>query len=440
MSVASGAAVANGSVSQSDPGNATAVEVPLLPRAVTEQVQGLFPTVEAQLLATAVAVLALLLVGELVRRSGEPLKGRFDETLVEAAQAGTMTVLTALVAVFFVVVWRGGNLVVDALRVLAFTEEDIARAMFTVVVLAGAYSITRVSKRSVKRFGRRHGGLSRHQRQIGHHVVQVGIYSVALIVVLATWGVDVSGLLVGAGFAGIVLGLAARQTLGSVIAGFVVLFTRPFELGDWVCIGDHEGVVTDIDIVNTQLRTFDDEVLTVPNDQVASEEVLNRSRKGRLRINVDVGVDYDADLEEAMELAEATMNEQDLVLDQPAPEVVVPEFGDSAVLLRLRFYIDKPSARRMWAARTAVIGEVKAAFEEGGVAIPFPQRELSARAAEATVDVPGAGTGASPETDGGPRPDGGAEVDGGADTNDGTETNGSTEPGAPAERGGGDGG
>ena len=438
MSGASGAAARTGTTASTPftPGNATAGEVALFPPVVTEPVRGLFPTVEAQLVGTAVAVVALLLAGELVRRSGEPLKGRFDDTLVEAAQAGTMTVLTALVAVFFVVVWRGGTVVVFAFDVLAFQKDDVATALFTVVILAGAYSLTRMSKRALKRFGRRHGGVSRHQRQIGHHVIQVGIYSIALIVVLALWGVNVAGLLVGAGFAGIVLGLAARQTLGSVIAGFVVLFSKPFELGDWVRIGDHEGVVTDIDIVNTQLRTFDDEFLMVPNDLVASEEVLNRSRKGRLRINVDVGVDYDADLEEAMDLAEATMNDQDLLLEQPAPEVVVPEFGDSAVLLRLRFYIDKPSARRMWAARTAVISEVKAAFEEGGVAIPFPQRELSARTSEATVDVTGtgAGTGAPPKADGGARPDGGTDTDGGMDAD------GSTKSETPGGRGGGDAG
>lgn len=368
-------------------GNETVADTPLFPSELTEPIRELFPTVEAQLVGTLVAVVALLLVGELVRTSGEPLKERYNETLVEAAQAGTMAVLTALVGVFFVVVWRGGAVVLYILDVLDFQEGDVARTMFTVVILAGAYSLTRVTKQSVKRVGKRRGALSQHQRQIGHHVVQVSIYSLALLVILGLWRVNVGGLLVGAGFAGIVLGLAARQTLGAVLAGFVVLFSRPFELGDWVRIGEHEGLVTDINIVNTQLRTFDDEFLMVPNDTVTSQEILNRSRKGRLRINVDVGVDYGADLEEAIAIAEVVTAEQEHVLDKPDPRVVLPELGDSAVILRLRFHIDNPSARKMWKARTEVIAAVKSAFDDAGVTIPFPQRELSTRGERPAVGV-----------------------------------------------------
>jgi small conductance mechanosensitive channel len=251
--------------------------------------------------------------------------------------------------------------------------------VLSVLLLSLAYTATRLTKRAIHQLGDRRGALTDHQMEISHHVAQVGIYVFSLLVVLGMWGVDVSGLLVGAGFAGIVLGLAARQTLGAVLAGFVVLFSRPFELGDWVVIGDQEGIVTDITIVNTRLRTFDDEVVMIPNDIVTSEEVLNRSRNGRLRINVDVGVDYETDLQRAMDLAEEAMESVDLVADGPKPHVVGKEFGDSAVVLRLRFHIQNPSSRTMWEARTEVITAVKELFEDAGVTIPFPQRELSDR-------------------------------------------------------------
>ncbi|QLG26579.1 mechanosensitive ion channel family protein [Halorarum halophilum] len=382
-------------------GNETTGSTPLFPPEVTEPLHELFPTVEAQLVGTLMVVVGLLLVGELIRASGDPLKERYNDTLVEAAQAGTMAVLTALVGIFFVVVWRGGAVVLFLIDVLDIEERDIAKLMFTAVILAGAYSLTRVTKRSVKRIGKRRGALSQHQRQIAHHVVQVTIFIVAVLVALSLWKVNIGGLLVGAGFAGIVLGLAARQTLGAVLAGFVVLFSRPFELGDWVRIGEHEGIVTDINIVNTQLRTYNDEFLMVPNDTVTSQEILNRSRKGRLRINVDVGVDYDADLEEAIDIAEGVMADREHVLEKPNPQVVLPEFGDSAVVLRLRFYIDNPSARKMWKARTNVIAALKSAFDDAGVTIPFPQRELSARGGRPAVDVTEAvaDNGAPPETE-----------------------------------------
>ncbi|QLG64068.1 mechanosensitive ion channel family protein [Halorarum salinum] len=350
----------------------------------------MFPTVGAQLAGTAVALAVLLISAELVRRAGDPAKERFGDAFVESVQAGTMAVLTVLAGVFFVVLWRGTAVLGYVFDVLDFGRAEVVSTVFTLVILVGAYSATRVTKQAVRRVARGRGRITRHQRQIVHHVLQVSIFGVASLVVLALWGQNVGGLLVGAGFAGIILGFAARQTLGAVLAGFVVLFSRPFELGDWVRIDEQEGIVTDINIVNTQLRTFDDELVMVPNDMVTSEEIVNRSRKGRLRGNVDVGVDYEADLEAATALAEEAMADLDVLLEQPNPQVVLSEFGDSAVVLRLRFHIDNPSARKMWKARTDVIAAVKSAFDEADVSIPYPQRELSARDEASRVDVAGA--------------------------------------------------
>ncbi len=88
--------------------------------------------------------------------------------------------------------------------------------------------------------------------------------------------------------------MAARQTLGSLLAGFMLMFARPFEIGDWVEIEEKEGIVTDISIVNTRIQTFDGEYVMIPNDTVGGSTIVNRSRKGRLRLEVDVGIDYDA--------------------------------------------------------------------------------------------------------------------------------------------------
>jgi small-conductance mechanosensitive channel len=176
-------------------------------------------------------------------------------------------------------------------------------------------------------------------------------------------------------------------------------------------IDDEEGIVTDISIVNTRIQTFAGEYVMIPNDIVSGEKIINKSRKGRLRIEVEVGVDYEADVERAADLAQETMKELDEVLTVPTPKVVLKEFGDSAVTLVLRCWIDKPSARRQWRARTAVIESVKSAFDREGVKIPFPQRELTGRresggfrvAGEADLpEAVGDGSRAEPgQTDGG---------------------------------------
>ena len=221
--------------------------------------------------------------------------------------------------------------------------------------------------------------ISEHQREIIYRLTQVTLYAVVGLVVLSIFLEDLGSLLVGAGFLGIVIGMAARQTLGAVLAGFVLMFSRPFEIGDWVQVGEQEGIVTEITIVNTRLQTFDGEMVVLPNDEVSSQAITNRTHKGRLRLEVEIGVDYDADPQEAADIARDSLDEVDEILDVPTPQVVLKRFADSSVVLGVRAWIGEPSARRKWRARTAMISAVKTAFERESIKIPFPQRELTGR-------------------------------------------------------------
>lgn len=361
------------------PGAETGGDASLL-GAFTDVVHAAFPDLAMQVLGSVLALLLLALVGWAVRTVGPWLKEYVDGAVVESVQAGLMTVATAAVGIFLIAVWRAGEMVQQAVGTASLSQENVIAIVLTVAILAGAYSLTRLSKNFIKRLSRERNAITNHHQEVAHHVSQIAIYVLAGLVVLGLWGVSPESLVVGAGVATVFLGLAARQTLGAVLAGFVVLFSRPFELGDWVKIGDKEGVVTDITVVNTQLRTFDEEYVMIPNDRVTATEVVNRSKKGRLRLETDVGVDYGTDLDEAIEVAESAMENLDVLMERPPPNVVLSEFGPSSVGLRLRYYIGKPSARKMWKARTDVISEVKAAFAEADVKIPFPQRELTGRA------------------------------------------------------------
>ena len=266
-----------------------------------------------------------------------------------------------------------------------YTDQDlgsdvIARGVFTFVLVIGTLIVTRFVRRVLQEVLGSATAVTDHQREITHRLSQVLIWSVSLIIVLGVWVDDLGGLLVGAGFAGIVIGMAARQTLGTVIAGFVLMFDRPFEIGDWIEVDDEEGIVTDISIVNTRLQSFDGEYIMIPNDLISSSMVTNRSKRGRLRIEVDVGVDYSTDVERAAEIARAEVEDLDESLTAPSPQVITKEFADSAVVLGVRFWIDNPSARRFSKSKTAAIHAIKRAFEDEGIKIPYPQRELTGRA------------------------------------------------------------
>jgi small-conductance mechanosensitive channel len=261
--------------------------------------------------------------------------------------------------------------------------QDLAgRILLAVVILAATYALTDLVGRIIGEFTGKRSSISEHQREVVYRLTQVTLYTLAGLVVVGLFTRDLGSLLVGAGFLGIVVGMAARQTLGAMLAGFVLMFSRPFEIGDWVQIGDREGIVTDITIVTTRIQTFDGEYVMLPNDEVSGQPITNRTRKGRLRIEVEVGVDYDHDPGRAADIAREAVRGLDEILQVPTPQVVGKRFGDSAIVLGVRVWIDNPSARRMWRARTAVIEAVTDAYENEGIKIPFPQRELMGRTEE----------------------------------------------------------
>ena len=329
-----------------------------------------------QVAISAAAIVALLATVLLSSRESARREGRVASVVSTFGSLVALLVVTGVI----VVAWNAETAAWNALASVQVQAELFVRAFLTVVFLVAIYMGTGVAHRAVERFVKRTEGVTDHQAEITFRIVQISMYILTIIVVLGFWGIQLGGLLIGAGFAGIVLGMAARQTLGSVIAGLVLMFSRPFEIGDWVEVGEKDGIVTDITIVNTRLQTFDGEYVMLPNDYVGSSEVVNRSRKGRLRLHVEVGVDYGTDVDHAMDVAKDAMSTVDDILTVPRPQVALKSLDDSAVVLDLRFWIDKPSARRQWRAQTAVISAVKRAFEAEGVKIPFPQRELSGRA------------------------------------------------------------
>ncbi|TYL39208.1 mechanosensitive ion channel protein MscS [Natronococcus pandeyae] len=338
-----------------------------------------FQTTPIRIAVTLVAAGTLVAVVLSFQRLQEWLEER-TRPLYSDIVSTTVLVGTFLLSLAVIVgVWGQ----TDQLRYI-YTEYDVggdavARAVFTFVLGVAALIVTRVVHRVIDEVFSSASAVTAHQREVTHRLSQVIILTVAVIVILALWIDDLGGLLVGAGFLGIIIGMAAQQVLGTILAGFVLMFARPFEIGDWIEVEDDQGIVTDISIINTRIRSFDGEYIMIPNDVVASEVVTNRSKRGRIRVEVDVGVDYAADVERASEIAQSAVDGLEKSLEAPSPQVVTKSLGDSSVLLGVRFWIDKPSARRHAEARTAAIHAIKAEFEEAGIKIPYPQRELAGR-------------------------------------------------------------
>jgi len=343
------------------------------------QLSDVFRSAEARVAITALCLVAVFTMAGLSRFVQAQLSAYVKPIWADIVTTVGFVVGFFGAALVSVGVWGQADLASEAVGQLGLGSEAIPDIAFTLVVIVGTHVLIRFAKRLLAEIQGSSHAVSEHQREVTLRLTQVILWSLAIIVILGVWDFDLSGLLVGAGFLGIIVGMAARQTLGAMLAGFVLMFARPFEIGDWVEVGDEEGIVTDITIVNTRIQTFDGEYVMIPNDVVSGNTIVNRTRKGRLRLEVEVGVDYDADVGYASKVAKAAMGEVDEVLTVPTPQVVTKRFDDSAVVLGLRFWIDKPSARRKWRARTDVIQNAKEAFAENGIKIPFPQRELMGR-------------------------------------------------------------
>ncbi len=307
--------------------------------------------------------------------------GEYIPTTLGGLVLRTLQIAILLVAgVSLLVVWGLIDLAVEVLTLLGLSVPLLVGIVTTLAVVLVAYIASDVFHDSVDRFATDSEQVTEHQKEIVLRVGDLSIIAIVIATTLTVWGVDLSGLLVGAGFLGIVVGLAARQTLGSLIAGFVLMFSRPFTIGDWVDVGGKEGIVTEITIFNTRLENFDGETIVIPNDNVSNEPIVNRSERGHYRIRLDVGIDYAADPDHAIDVAQEVIADQKAVADSPPPRIVPKNFGDSAVVLEMRFWIDRPTPPRKWRAIDAVVRGVKTAFDEEDIKIPYPQRELSGRA------------------------------------------------------------
>ncbi len=197
------------------------------------------------------------------------------------------------------------------------------------------------------------------------------------ITLLAVWGLQTAftGLLAGAGFAGIVIGLAAADTIGDVIAGFLIFYNHPFDIGDWVIIDGVEGIVEDVALGATTLVTFDNEKVMIPNRVVEGNQIKNFSHRRKLRRRLSVGVEYGSHLGQAMSTMVALAKAHPDVMLDPEPSAVAKGFGASSVDLELRFYVEpvRNSAVKVY---TDLVHSVHDTFRQRGINIAFPHMQV----------------------------------------------------------------
>jgi small-conductance mechanosensitive channel len=208
-------------------------------------------------------------------------------------------------------------------------------------------------------------------------LMQIVLVMIALIIMLGHFEADISALVTTLGVGSLAVALAAQETLADTIAGFVIMVDRPYRIGDRIEIQDLNtwGDVVDIGLRSTRIRTRDNRMVIIPNSVIGKSLIVNHSYPDTTyRIEIHVGVSYGTDLEHARETIIDAVRGVDGVLDDYPVEALFLEFGDSALIFRVRWWLDTyEDTRRMFdRVNTAMYN----ALLKEGIEIPFPQRDL----------------------------------------------------------------
>jgi len=196
---------------------------------------------------------------------------------------------------------------------------------------------------------------------------------ITVIVVLGQFGVQTASIIAVLGAASLAIGLALQGTLQNIAAGMMLLFLRPFQVGEYIENSTVEGTVDEIGLFATKLTKADGLCLFVPNNQLWNSAVTNYSRHDRRRMDLPIGIDYKNDPAIAISALTALLNADPRVLQTPAPLVVVSDHAASAVMLKIRFWTKTSD---YWAVRWDISQQLKPTLDAIGFSIPFPVQEL----------------------------------------------------------------
>ncbi|MFK7603228.1 mechanosensitive ion channel family protein [Deinococcus sp. SM5_A1] len=241
--------------------------------------------------------------------------------------------------------------------------------VFLLVARLARNAVTGLAERS----GQSRGVSLVFSRIVSWLVLAVGVL-VALTVIFPT--LTAASLFGALGVSGVAIGFAFKDIFQNLLAGILILITRPFRIGDQIVSGDHEGVVEDIQVRATLLRTYDNRRVVIPNSELYTNRVTVNTAYEHRRLSVTVGIGYGDDIAAARKLILNTLDGLDGLLKDPAPNVLVKELGDFSVNLDVRFWIDPPIRKEAVEAQDSVLEAIKNALPAAGFDLPFPTQQV----------------------------------------------------------------
>lgn len=202
------------------------------------------------------------------------------------------------------------------------------------------------------------------------------LYFVLLLMILSNFGVTASSVIAVLGSAGLTLGLALQGSLSNFAGGVLILLLKPFVVGDYIIesADKQEGTVSEITIFYTKLLTPDNKAIMIPNGTLSNSSIVNVTAMKNRRLDLRFGVAYDTDIAKVKQILQEIVNADDAVLKEEEISVFVSDLLDSSMDMGLRCWVKKED---YWTARWRIIENVKLAFDQEGISIPFPQMDVN---------------------------------------------------------------
>ncbi|MBP5639031.1 MAG: mechanosensitive ion channel family protein [Victivallales bacterium] len=246
--------------------------------------------------------------------------------------------------------------------------------LIALVVILLAWLVTRVCKKFIQMSTKKLTMMDDSLRNIFISIAKTLIWVLAALIILDLFGVNTASILTVLGAAGLAVGLAMKDSLSNIAAGLMLLFMRPYKVGDYVDCGTVSGTITDIGLFSTTLKTVDGVFISAPNTSIFGNPIKNYSRNPYRRADITVGIAYGDSLPKALEVLNGLMAKNELIVSDPAPQVLVAELADSSVNLTLRYW---SKTEDYWNAYWEIKQQLKEAIESNGLNIPFPQRVVT---------------------------------------------------------------
>jgi len=240
------------------------------------------------------------------------------------------------------------------------------------IFVAGRWLIKILKKFIAKAFIKKDVEISLQKFML--NVITWALNILLFIIVITQLGVQTSAFVAMIGAAGLAVGLALQGSLANFAGGILILLLKPFKVGDYIEVKSGEsGTVQEIDIFHTRLITPQNQMVVIPNGDISNNSITNYTHLGTRRTWFNIGVSYDTDLKQAKDILLGVIKNNQYAFDDPVPQVVVTELGDSAVNLSVRA---TTSLDNFWTMNEELIIDCKRALDDADIEIPFPQRDL----------------------------------------------------------------